>query len=104
VPGKLYEYIASAKPILAVTPRGSEVDRVFQETECGVSAEPHDIAGIATMLERAYMAWRNGEPLARPRRDLILRYDRQRLAEEYGKVMQTMRRAGTQSDECIVYS
>jgi hypothetical protein len=87
VPGKLYEYMASGKPILAITPAGSEVDRVVHETACGLTARPDDPASIRAMLERAFAAWRTGEPLTLPRYELIRRYDRRRLAEEYGSAL-----------------
>jgi glycosyltransferase involved in cell wall biosynthesis len=93
VPGKLYEYMASGKPILAITPHGSEVDEVVRETQCGLTAPPDSPKEIAAMLQRAYRAWRNREPLTKPRQDLIAQFDRRRLAEHYCHIMQTARAA-----------
>jgi glycosyltransferase involved in cell wall biosynthesis len=101
VPGKLYEYMATGKPILAITPAGSEVDRVLRETCCGLSAPPDDPEGIKAMLRLAFAAWRKGEPLIVPRADLIRRYDRRRLVTEYDNIMQAVRRAGVRQDECV---
>jgi glycosyltransferase involved in cell wall biosynthesis len=94
VPGKLYEYMAAGKPILAITPAGSEVDMVLRETCCGISASPDDPAAIKAMLERAFDAWRKREPLIHPRLDLVQKYDRRRLVEEYGHIMQSARSGG----------
>jgi glycosyltransferase involved in cell wall biosynthesis len=48
-PGKLYEYLAAGKPIIALT-RGSEAARIVQETVTGVAVAPDDVEGIAHTL------------------------------------------------------
>jgi glycosyltransferase involved in cell wall biosynthesis len=101
VPGKLYEYMATGKPILAITPTGSEVYRVLRETSCGLSAPPDDPEGIKAMLTLAFSAWQRGEPLTVSRADSVRRYDRRRLVEEYDNIMQAVRRAGVRQDECV---
>src|SRR5271157_6390798 len=44
--GKLFEYLATGIPILAITPRGGEVERVLRETQGGWCADPGDPAAI----------------------------------------------------------
>ncbi len=101
VPGKLYEYMATGKPILAITPAGSEVDRVVRETCCGLTARPDDPEGIKAMLGLAFNAWQSGDPLLCPRRDLIQKYNRRSLVEEYSQIMQSVRHGGVRQDECV---
>jgi glycosyltransferase involved in cell wall biosynthesis len=87
VPGKLFEYMATGKPILAVTPRESEVDQILQQTRGGICAPPDDEEAIRAMLTRAFQAWRSGTPLISPDRDAVSRYERPRLAEEYARMI-----------------
>jgi hypothetical protein len=49
VPAKFYEYLATGKPILAVTPRGALTD-VLERTGAGRWANPDDSADIASKL------------------------------------------------------
>jgi len=87
VPGKLFEYMASGKPILAITPPGSEVDRILRETQAGVSAPPGEPRAIQNMLRLAFEAWREGKKLVECRRRAVERFERPRLAEEYGRLI-----------------
>ena len=89
VPGKLFEYMATGKPVLAVTAPGSEVDQILRETASGLSAPPNDIAAIQKMLRRAFEAWRNGTRLV-PETGAVECYERPRLVEEYGRLMRSI--------------
>jgi len=87
VPGKLFEYMATGKTILAVTAAGSEVDQILRETAAGVTAPPDDVQSIQAMLMRAFEAWRNGKKLIEGDTAPVRRYERPRLAEEYGDLL-----------------
>jgi hypothetical protein len=87
VPGKLFEYMAAGKPILAVTPSGSEVDLILKETAAGVCARPDDSASIRAMLAGAFEAWRKGLKLVDGNNSSIRRYERPILVEEYGRII-----------------
>ena len=49
-PGKMAEYLASGRPILAHVPADSFVARFFRERECGVLVDTPDIARISCAL------------------------------------------------------
>lgn len=87
VPGKLFEYMATQKPILAITGAGSEVDQILRETAAGVTAPPDDGKSIQAMLMRAFEAWRDGRKLIASSGRPVRRYERPRLAEEYGELL-----------------
>lgn len=46
VPSKLYNFMATGKPILGLTDSGSEVAKIITETNCGVYAPPDNIERI----------------------------------------------------------
>lgn len=87
VPGKLFEYMATGKPILAITAPNNEVDRILRETRAGISAPSDDPDAIRNMLRLAYDAWRNGKNLTERHVAAVQRYERPQLAEEYGKLI-----------------
>jgi glycosyltransferase involved in cell wall biosynthesis len=87
VPGKLFEYFAVGKPILAITPPGSEVDQILHETGSGITAHPDSVADIQAMLIRAFEAWRDEKPLLQGPFGPVERYQRPRLVEEYAALI-----------------
>lgn len=89
VPGKLFEYMAAGKPILAVTAPGSEVDQILRDTGAGITAPPGDPQAMSEMLMRAFEAWRHRMPLVNGRRETVEAYERPRLVKEYGAMMRT---------------
>lgn len=62
LPGKLFEYLACGRTILAVVPEGSEVAQVLEDTGGGVRVEPGDVAGLAQVLR----AWLRGQGHVQP--------------------------------------
>lgn len=81
--GKIFEYLAAGKPILALAD-GNEAERIVRETNTGVVVPPDDVDAIADALRRAA----RGE-LAReyaPRG--VDRYAYPRLAEEMADVIE----------------
>lgn len=87
IPGKIFEYMAARKPILAITPRGSEVDRLLRETRSGRSAPPDDPSAIEQLLVKALEDWREGRASFQGEMDAIRRYERPRLVRLYGELI-----------------
>lgn len=81
--GKVFEYLATGKPILAFGPHGSEIERVIQETGAGWCAAPTEPEEVRAMLQRAA-----GGAVCRPDAEAIRRFDRSRLAGEYSRLIQ----------------
>jgi len=81
LPGKLFEYLATGRPVLAITPPGSEVAKIFAATRAGICADPGDPADMQRALRQ--MAERPPEELCpAPDWDLIRSYERPRKAEQ----------------------
>jgi glycosyltransferase involved in cell wall biosynthesis len=94
VPGKLFEYMATGKPILTVTAAGNEVDQILTRTSAGIAAPPGDVEAIRAMLIRAFEAWRQGRSLLQSDTRAIRCYERPRLVAEYGDLIREASAAG----------
>ncbi len=92
VTGKIFEYLATGKPILAVAPMDGEVARVLRETGAGWCADPGDRAGLMQMIQTAYDVLRRGGENLQRNPAAIRKYERPRLAAEYGKLLSGPRR------------
>jgi hypothetical protein len=80
--GKMFEYFATGKPILALTPASSEVARMIDETRGGFHADLDDPAAIRD-LARKLLQWKDaGKPFA-PVRERIEKLSRPVLAREF---------------------
>ena len=85
LPGKLFEYMATGKPILALCSPASEVARILDETGAGRHADPADPSAIQRMIEQAYQDCLCGGLRAGPGGEAVRRYERPRLAAEYAR-------------------
>jgi glycosyltransferase involved in cell wall biosynthesis len=81
--GKLFEYLAAGKPILALA-EGNEAERIVRETGTGVAVPPDDVDAIADALRRAA----RGELARDYAPQGVERYSYPRLAEEAAEVIE----------------
>jgi glycosyltransferase involved in cell wall biosynthesis len=72
--GKLFEYLATSKPILALSPPNGEIDKVLRETGTGWCVDPWDQVAIQTMVLQAFTRWQTGQQLIKPNLDAIRSY------------------------------
>jgi glycosyltransferase involved in cell wall biosynthesis len=81
VPGKLYEYLVTSKPILAVVPEGAASDLV-RASGRGLVVNPEDSEAIAEALERLVSGdcsiFRGSE-----RNDFLVHFERRNLAKRF---------------------
>jgi glycosyltransferase involved in cell wall biosynthesis len=59
--GKVFEYIAVGRPILAVVPPDGAAAELIRETGAGVVAPPDDPAAIRAALEGLHALWQDGD-------------------------------------------
>ena len=64
VTGKIYEYVASGRPVLGLGEPGGEADRVLRASGAGRVLAWDDIEGIGSYLRSHVEAWRRGAPVA----------------------------------------
>jgi glycosyltransferase involved in cell wall biosynthesis len=88
VPGKLFEYLGAGKPILAIAPHGSAVERLLHQTGCGEVAERTEVERCAEILHRYIRAWRGEKvPLPQPRPEVIRQYERRTAAQRLAQLL-----------------
>ena len=87
-PGKIFEYLASGRPILSVAPEQSLAHRLVAELGAGWSVIPGDREGLRAALLEVHRRWRRGDLSTRPtvRARTLERFSRRRLAGELAEV------------------
>ena len=88
IPGKLFEYLATGKPVLALAPANSEVRRLIEQTRGGWWADIHQVDQIRCLIETVCGV--GGTSLASKfdaDRTAIRRYERPRLAARYADLL-----------------
>jgi glycosyltransferase involved in cell wall biosynthesis len=86
--GKIYEYLPTGKPILAVAVEG-ELPQLIRETRVGWCADPSDPAGMAALLRQLFDPSRTLLKEFRPDWEAIRRYERPRLAIAFADLIAT---------------
>lgn len=81
LPGKLFEYLALGRPVLALSPANGEVDRLLAATRGGWCAPHDDSAAVEQLLMNAWTRLQSGPPPFTPDWDQIRLYERPRLAQ-----------------------
>ena len=87
VTGKVYEYVASGRPVLGVGPPGGDAARVLDETGAGQMFDWDDGDGIRADVLRLYEAWAEGQPVGGATPQAALAYSRPRQAEALARVL-----------------
>ena len=75
--GKVFEYIAAERPILAVVPPEGAAAQLVRDTNVGIVAAPEDVDAIRDALVDLHARWRTGKldgtPLSQEWRDRLSR-------------------------------
>jgi glycosyltransferase involved in cell wall biosynthesis len=86
--GKVFEYLAAERPILAVVPPDGAAAELIREVGTGLVAPPEDVAAIRGALAALHERWQagalNGAPLAE---DVRERLDRRSRVREYADLL-----------------
>ena len=89
--GKVFEYLAAERPILAAVPPDGAAARLLQDTGAGVVAAPDDVEALRDALVELHARWRDGKldgtPLSPEWRD---RLSRARRVEELADLLRTL--------------
>jgi hypothetical protein len=86
VPGRIYEYLDAARPLLAVLDPADETADIVRRGG-GTVIAPGDRARLADELERHYLAWRQGAPIRASRPEWLIEHSRSRLTERLAALL-----------------
>lgn len=80
--GKIFEYIVSNRPILALIPQNGVAAELIRETNTGFIAEEKDVEEIKEVLIKMYNSWINEQLILNPSYDVIKKYSRYELTKK----------------------
>lgn len=87
--GKIYEYLASGRPVLCVADPTNIAYRLVDEIGGGVCADASDVRAISRAIERLVTGWQQHEQIVAPsvRAEVLRRFSRRTLAGELAGVL-----------------
>lgn len=85
--GKIFEYIQTGKPILAVIPEKGAAAGIIRSTGTGIVCDWADIKGIEKGFHMLYQAWQNGETVISPNHAEISKYERKALTRRLSELL-----------------
>ncbi len=88
IPGKLYEYLAAGRPVLALVPEGPAA-RLIRESGCGVVVPPRDPEQIVSALRQLHAA----RPAVNPPQVLLESFTRREIARTLAGHLDAITRA-----------
>jgi len=86
VPGKVFEYLGSGRPIFVIGERDSTVARLVESLEAGVCVD-RNAEAIADALTAYWWAWKEGGLPGGCKRNKLVRLDLEALADRLSGVM-----------------
>lgn len=88
--GKVFEYLRLYKPIIALSPQNSVVEKLLVETNTGVNVEDGNIKKIGTAILKCYNSWLNNEILFKYRKEKIQKYERKELTKKLENILNSL--------------
>lgn len=87
VPGKMFEYMRSKKPILSLTSYDKTVSEIVNSTQAGIVVDPLETEKIKETIFEMYEKHKKGElKLEREDDSIIYQYERKNLTGELAKI------------------
>ncbi len=91
-PGKMYEYIASGRPILGMGPKDGDAATILNETQAGQMFDVENGPALHDLLRNHYDAWAKGQPIEGADKTRAVPYSRtshtRRLAQLLDQMME----------------
>jgi glycosyltransferase involved in cell wall biosynthesis len=79
ISGKVFEYLASGRPILALVPPGGAAAKVIHQAQAGVVVEPENVQAIQNAFGQFYQAWITDTLCGKSDLNVVQQYDRRVL-------------------------
>lgn len=88
--GKIFEYLRLKKDILALSPQGSVIEGLLNETKCGKNFEYNDISGMKKYILDCYNLWKENKTYNEFDDSKIQKYNRQALTGDLVNVFESL--------------
>lgn len=89
VPGKIFENIASLRPIICIGPKGGDTDKIITDTQAGITVNYDEPQAMKQVLENCFERYKNGT-LANVYNDNIPKYSRKELTARMSELLDTI--------------
>ncbi len=91
--GKLFEYLASGRPLLCLAPRENLASRLVEEWRAGVVSEPDDESAIGQAILELWRRWEEDDlpDQEEVRARVLERYSRRANAARLARVLEEAR-------------
>jgi glycosyltransferase involved in cell wall biosynthesis len=89
--GKIFEYMNTGRPVVAVLPKGAASDLV-NESKIGLVADTDDVKAIKKVIAQYYKDWSEGKLCFSPDREVIESFERKKLTEKLAEVFDSVRK------------
>jgi glycosyltransferase involved in cell wall biosynthesis len=83
--GKLFEYLAIGKPVLALGPEGV-ASNIIREANIGIVVNPENKEAIKQAFSKMYTRWLSGDLQISPNKEFIDQYDIRRLSGKFATI------------------
>lgn len=81
--GKLFEYMAARRPILALAP-GGIASSLIEKNDLGLRVAPDDVKGVERALLEVHARWKAGRVRTDPPSEFLERFDLRRITRQMG--------------------
>ena len=61
IPGKIFEYMATGRPVLGIGPPDGASARLLEEADAGIMVQYEEVGRVESYLEQRYVCWDQGE-------------------------------------------
>lgn len=84
---KIFEYLASGKPILALVPTDGVAAALIRQTNSGLVVESENIQAIKQAILHFYELWQQGNLHFNVNWDIIQQFERSRLTQQLAQIL-----------------
>lgn len=85
IPGKLFEYMVSNRPIIALGPQGSDVEKIIKETNTGAYFNYANYEALKVAILNHYKAYKNNN--LKVHAIGLQKYSRQKLTQQLAEIL-----------------
>lgn len=87
--GKLFEYLAAGRPVLAVGPADGDAAKILSETDCGATADYDDKSKMKSIIIDYYNKCIDNQRI-KINKNEVEKYSRRNLAKEYATILDNL--------------